>query len=105
MESVLRSNDIFVNKILDRISAVKSHNYAIDQRGAMVETSRNLYGTTTQRGATVAAARLAMEFPHLRKPARIAIESQLKVAASDPVWKDDEAYLRRLLDELNKLPD
>lgn len=105
MESILRSHDIFINQILDRVSAVKSLNYEINDKGKMILKSRNLFDTTTQRGATVAAVGLAREFKYLREPARLVIESQLATASSDPKWEDDANYLKRLLEQLNNLPE
>jgi hypothetical protein len=105
MESIIRSHDIFVNQVLDRISAVKSQSYIINENGKMIEKSRETYGLTTQRGASVAAVSLAKTFRDLRGPTKNVLEVQLKTASSDPIWADEAKYLQKLLDELNKLPE
>lgn len=79
MEAEIRSHEIFLNQVLDRISGIKTEYWELRKVGKeekLVNVKDSRYGGTTMVGAYAAAVSLAKEFPALRGPAKEALERQ-----------------------------
>ncbi|MFX0199644.1 MAG: hypothetical protein ACFFCW_26270 [Candidatus Hodarchaeota archaeon] len=79
MEAQIRSHEIFLNQVLDRISGIKTEYWELRKVGKdekLVNVKDERYGGTTMVGAYAAAVSLAKEFPALRGPAKEALERQ-----------------------------
>jgi hypothetical protein len=79
MEAQIRSHEIFLNQVLDRISGIKTEYWELRKVGEkeeLVNVKDSRYGGTTMVGAYAAAVSLAKAFPALRGPAKEALERQ-----------------------------
>jgi hypothetical protein len=78
IEAQVRSHEIFLNQVLDRMSSVKTAHYEVDQKtGKKVFKSQDEYGHVTQVGSYGSAVSLACRFDNLRLPAQSALTYQV----------------------------
>jgi hypothetical protein len=82
MEAQIRSHQIFLNHVLDRMSGTKV-DYSEYTSAGLKLIKRESYGGTTQVGAYAAAISLACEFENLRLPAEQALSFQIATAPKD----------------------
>jgi len=85
MEAQLRSHDIFMSGILDRMAMIKIRKFEAvcpKEKGGFREVSQERYATTTQQTAYVAAFTLAKRFKELRPVAEAALDEQSKYTGS-----------------------
>ncbi len=66
MEALIRSQEVFLNNVLDRISGVKVRYEKAGENGEVKFAGRDRFGGTTQVGAYAAAVSLSCEFKNLR---------------------------------------
>lgn len=79
MQAKIRSHEIFLNQVLDRISGIKTEYHELKEEGKewkMVNVRDDRFGGTTMSGAYAAAVSLANEFPWLRSAAKEALLKQ-----------------------------
>lgn len=93
MESGIRSHQVFLNDVLDRMSGIKSVRNKVDKDGVLKLDSNETYGDTTQVGSYGAATALACDFQNLRLPAEAALTYQV---AKYPKDKGAMTMLKRL---------
>ena len=83
MESQIRSHQLFLNEVLDRMSGIKTIHYKANENGILKMESREMYGDVTWVGSYGSATALACEFPNLRFPAEVALTFQLAAQPKD----------------------
>ncbi len=93
MESQIRSHQVFLNEVLDRMSGIKTIYDKVDDSGTLHLDRRERFGDVTQVGAYGAAAALACTFPNLSFPAEAAFSFQI---AAQPKDHGASTILRRL---------
>jgi hypothetical protein len=93
LETQVRSHEIFLNQVLDRMSGIKVIHQELNDDGQMVPKTRDSYGDVIQVGAYGSAVSLACRFEDLRLPALSALTAQL---AMQPTDLGAEAMLRRI---------
>jgi hypothetical protein len=90
-EYKIKSREILVNDLLDKISGVKVYHLEKTD-GKLDETRREMYGATVQRAAYAASLSIAKEISHLKPIVVTALEQQLGTADTEIV----EQYLIEL---------
>ena len=95
IEAQIRSRDIFLNQVLDKMSGTKVKHYELGSDGEFKEVRREKYARTTQYGAYAVAITLAKEFEHLCPAVKKVLTMQ------DP---SEPEYVASLLAELNTVP-
>lgn len=93
LEAQVKSNEIFLNQVLDRMSGIKVVRLEADKQGRLKLKSRDNYGDIIQVGSYGAAVSLACQFKNLRLAAQSALTFQVAVQPKDVSAKD---MLRRL---------
>ena len=83
MESTIRSHQIFLNHVLDRMSGIQTDTEELNSDGNLMIVKRERFGGTTQVGAYAAALALACEFKNLRLPAEEALKWQVETTSGD----------------------
>lgn len=83
MEATIRSHEIFLNNVLDRMSGIKVDYQELNENNQLYTSKREKFGGTTQVGAYYAAIALACEFANLKIPAKNALEWQVFIAPTD----------------------
>ncbi len=78
IEASIRSQEVFLNNVLDRISGVKVRHEKVDENGEVKFTGRDRFGGTTQVGAYAAAVSLSCEFANLRSATKEALRYQIE---------------------------
>jgi len=76
MESQIRSHQLFLNEVLDRMSGIKTVHNRVNKKGLLQLEGNETYGNVTQVGSYGSATALACEFPNLRFPAEVALAYQ-----------------------------
>ena len=94
IEAQVRSHEIFLNQVLDRLSGIKVSYYEQNEAGELRLARREEFGGTTQVGAYAAAVSLACEFENLRRPAIEALAYQATLGTGDPTAQKMLAALK-----------
>jgi len=89
LEAQVRSHEIFLNQVLDRMSGVKvAHHEVNSKTGELALQSQDQYGAVIQVGAYGSAVSLACRFDNLRLAALSALTYQLALYPNDVYAKD-----------------
>ena len=91
MEAQVRSHDIYLNSILDRMAGIKIDRQKVNENGDLKLESRESFGGATQVGAYAAAVALACEFEHLVMPAQRVLTYQNQSSLKERQIPDEYA--------------
>jgi len=85
MESRIRTHQLYLDKILDKMSSFKTLYKELDEEGRLHVVKSESYGATVQVGSYAAAYTLACEFPNLKFETIKALEYQAGREKTD-IW-------------------
>ncbi len=85
MESQIRTHQLFLDNVLDRMSGVKKSYKERDENGHLKVVKQELNGPTAQVGSYAVALSLACEFPNLKFSTIKTLEFQVEMTPKD-IW-------------------
>ena len=83
MESKIRTHQLFLDNVLEKMSGIKTTYRELDSKGKLRVVKSERYGGTAQFGSYVSAYALSCEFPHLRFITMETLKFQLEQVPED----------------------
>lgn len=101
IESQIRSHEILLTHVLDRMGGRKIGYLKRNDKGIFIEMEREQWGPTTQRAAYAAAVSLVRIFPDLYPIVKMALTEQLETA-DKPIAEEWLTKLEEIMEEIKR---